>query len=1066
MSSSSITPIQNDDFVLGARQFENPRNIQPQLDTDNPPVAPLSGGARIDISLAHPATMDVSNPARASFLPASASEPDAGYKTIRDKDGNDIGLETSGYGDVVAEKPRSEPAPTPNYSRVVAYPSGHTVAFPDSLTAQEFADAAKASWNFLKNEAVAAGQAIIGLPSAIADSVTVAPTADEQKTLGVPANPSLAQKAALALYRNLGEPIANAAQFYGTLVKHNQSLINAIPTDVLAQGLGAGAGAALLGKVLAPTEESAGAAAQPKVAVSSEPKVEFAQAPHAEVVPTETAQAASMALERRSVARPPLLSATELEEAIRNRRPVRTLVDSTPGAQATIDADIRQRLSDAPSGRNARRAEPVQTVIPGTGVEEVKPEVPDTRPDVPTFYSKAERVTQEKIPNSASGDQILATLRNSGVKENEISWMGLDDFLKGKPKVSKADVQQFIKDNQIQLGEVNRTAAAEGRGAMQTEQNQLHDYLTAVQGRNADSSLGKALTQWLADEGPESTSRLLSHPDMTPELASQVARWDQLEEQLKGTEGKPAKFSKYVLDGPKENYNEKLLTLPENIEPITKFPEGMKILKTSTGEYWVADEDGYDVTRNEYGDQHTFGTPEKAREAALEAMNNGPFAKKYRGLTSQSFKSPHFEEPNVLAHVRHDDRIDTDGKKNLFLEEVQSDWHQAGKQEGYRIPVDTKELPRQLDNANDAYQTVSKRLAANPEDAQAKADAHAAFQETQRLERAYNAAAAQRGVPDAPFKNDWHELVMKRMLREAAEKGYDRLSWTTGDQQAERYDLSKHIGRVTYDPTDNTLQAFNPSGKSILIETVDPDVDELAKYIGQEPAQKLSDQIDDYEPEPSNDSLWDMYSEDYRIKEVPNEEDEDGAPRYGVFSEGYSSREPEETFDSENAAENYIHDQVRFAVENHEHESSELPEISGLDLKVGGEWAQALYDRAIPRFLNKYASKWNAKVGTSELLTANPGTLRFEIVDPSGHVQDAFRNRQGADDAVRGYQESHRGPGKWTVHDTGKTEKAHSIDITPAMKKSIMKEGQPIAKAETPSWQGTALRELGSQEAA
>jgi len=73
----------------------------------------------------------------------------------------------------------------------------------------------------LEDEAVGAGQAIVGLPSAIADSVTVAPTADEQKTLGVPANPSLAQKAALALYRNLGEPIANAAQFYGTLVKHN-----------------------------------------------------------------------------------------------------------------------------------------------------------------------------------------------------------------------------------------------------------------------------------------------------------------------------------------------------------------------------------------------------------------------------------------------------------------------------------------------------------------------------------------------------------------------------------------------------------------------------------------------------------------------------------------------------------------------------------------------------------------------------------------------------------------------------------------------------------------------------
>jgi hypothetical protein len=37
------------------------------------------------------------------------------------------------------------------------------------------------------------------------------------------------------------------------------------------------------------------------------------------------------------------------------------------------------------------------------------------------------------------------------------------------------------------------------------------------------------------------------------------------------------------------------------------------------------------------------------------------------------------------------------------------------------------------------------------------------------------------GVPDAPFKKTWHELALKRMIREAAEKGYDRLSWTPGE---------------------------------------------------------------------------------------------------------------------------------------------------------------------------------------------------------------------------------------------------------------------------------------------
>jgi hypothetical protein len=40
--------------------------------------------------------------------------------------------------------------------------------------------------------------------------------------------------------------------------------------------------------------------------------------------------------------------------------------------------------------------------------------------------------------------------------------------------------------------------------------------------------------------------------------------------------------------------------------------------------------------------------------------------------------------------------------------------------------------------------------------------------------------------------------------------------------------------------------------------------------------------------------------------------------------------------------------------------------------------------------------------------------------------------------------EAHRGVGKWTVRENGTTEKVHSIDITPAMKKSVLHEGQPI----------------------
>ena len=171
-----------------------------------------------------------------ALLPMPPDRPiqsDTGYTETPDS------LTTTGYTDrpaVGAPQPANVQFPHPSNPDL----QGPVVQFPDAATAQQHAasvwdslkSAVMPSAEFLGNEAKGAGQMVMGLPSAIADSVTVQPTADEQKSLGVPANPSLAEKAALALYRNLGEPIQNAAQWYGTLVRHHQNIIDAIPQDV------------------------------------------------------------------------------------------------------------------------------------------------------------------------------------------------------------------------------------------------------------------------------------------------------------------------------------------------------------------------------------------------------------------------------------------------------------------------------------------------------------------------------------------------------------------------------------------------------------------------------------------------------------------------------------------------------------------------------------------------------------------------------------------------------------------------------------------------------------------
>jgi hypothetical protein len=56
------------------------------------------------------------------------------------------------------------------------------------------------------------------------------------------------------------------------------------------------------------------------------------------------------------------------------------------------------------------------------------------------------------------------------------------------------------------------------------------------------------------------------------------------------------------------------------------------------------------------------------------------------------------------------------------------------------------------------------------------------------------------GVPDAPFHSNYHEYVLKRLIREAAEKGYDMLGWTTAEIQSERWSDEYAEGyRIEYD---------------------------------------------------------------------------------------------------------------------------------------------------------------------------------------------------------------------------------------------------------------------------
>jgi hypothetical protein len=156
------------------------------------------------------------------------------------------------------------------------------------------------------------------------------------------------------------------------------------------------------------------------------------------------------------------------------------------------------------------------------------------------------------------------------------------------------------------------------------------------------------------------------------------------------------------------------------------------------------------------------------------------------------------------------------GEKVLHVEEIQSDWHQQGRKKGYKTP-EIEARRKELEELAAPYMDGSRPMP--PE-----------------LRKEIEALPPMDGVPDAPFKKNWHELAMKRVLNYAAENGYDRVAITPGAEQASRYNLAKQIDKVEY-TEGGALYAWDKNGNEVLRKQVPEG--EVEDYIGKDLTQKL-----------------------------------------------------------------------------------------------------------------------------------------------------------------------------------------------------------------------------------
>ena len=450
-----------------------------------------------------------------------------------------------------------------------------------------------------------------------------------------------------------------------------------------------------------------------------------------------------------------------------------------------------QTESENFSGAALKAAEKRSITVPRTGGDvsrtgqDVSPPVELYQSGIPAegvtpFYSAVTRAADDLAIEKGTGEQFLAAIKKTaGVRDEEISWIGLDEFLAGRKGVTRQEVQDYVRENQLVIEEV------------------------VMAGRVVRTAEGLGGTQM-----PLYGSSDFNLPGGTK----------YREVLLKLPVQDPVRISGYVLPT-NDDMVDDILTNMSN--------EGLEDLD-------------YGRTKNQHGNEFiefndlSEGSLEQVK--AIVEAEGGRFREAGRTGKEKTFRGTHFPaEDNVLSWVRVNDRIGPNGEKILFIEEIQSDWHQVGRQKGYltKNDADVKSLIAEKD-------VIVNRGTINP------ADGSLTIQ-PQDLDR-YNELVSQieprlpastAGVPDAPFKNTWHEMSFRRVVEMAAREGYDQVSWTPGEVQADRYDLSKQISEIHLSGTD--FKAYGLNGETV-IERTGVKAEDLPDLIGKEAADRLMSQ--------------------------------------------------------------------------------------------------------------------------------------------------------------------------------------------------------------------------------
>jgi len=354
----------------------------------------------------------------------------------------------------------------------------------------------------------------------------------------------------------------------------------------------------------------------------------------------------------------------------------------------------------------------------------------------PPWFSAMSRAVEGMQQKKFTAHQLGDVLRKApGITEDEWKWVGLDEFLEGRKNVTKQETLEWLAANAV---EVRETVLGDGAEAgISPEAYEAH------LGEMSYAELREEAVQYLGGEPGDYSS-----DDMEDwVIGDLVTEYRTSGDNRRLSDGgAPTRHADYQEPGG-ENYRELLLTLP----PPSWWYEGRRDAPSNEAAAQV-------FTGGHYGDIPNVIAHIRFNERRIHTLE---------GLHIPEKDRPYFEKK--LADQGY---LDV-----LFMEEGQADWFQEGRKKGYAHgagEVDVRHVNNKVWDALRDGESLGFVKADSEVDAMEKA---------RDMARSFESNA----VPDAPFKRSWPSLILKRLIKWAADNGFDAVSWTTGEQQFKRW---------------------------------------------------------------------------------------------------------------------------------------------------------------------------------------------------------------------------------------------------------------------------------------